>query len=279
LIGRWRRWSSVLLAGLIAVSALAASPPETSQAQSGTVRVEWLGWSFFRFTTPGGKVVLTNPWITGNPAAAVSLDDINQADMILVPDGHGDEMGQTVDIAKKTGALVVASGELSTYMLDMGVPAGQVVRFASPGDRVRKDGITVRLVAADHSSGLGTPSQRVSYGGQAASFVITFENGWTVFFQASGAVRSDYAMWGSMYKPDAMIYYMGSNREPKDAAMAVKLLMTDNPNLGVLMSHHHGPEIPAGWTSYEEVEGELAALGIGIPITRQVRSAVYEFSK
>jgi hypothetical protein len=61
--------------------------------------------------------------------------------------------------------------------------------------------------------------------------------------------------------------------------MAVKLLMTDNPNLGVLMSHHHGPEIPAGWTSYEEVEGELAAQGIGIPVTRQVRSTVYEFSK
>jgi L-ascorbate metabolism protein UlaG (beta-lactamase superfamily) len=68
------------------------------------VRLEWLSWSFFRLTSPSGKVILTNPFIDGNPDVAIKLDDISRADLVLVPNGHRDEIGQTVDIAKKTAA-------------------------------------------------------------------------------------------------------------------------------------------------------------------------------
>ncbi|MBI3007555.1 MAG: hypothetical protein HYY53_04550, partial [candidate division NC10 bacterium] len=79
---------SLALAGFL----LFASVP-TAQAQSGTVKLEWLSWSFFRFTSPNGKVILTNPFMAGNPDAKVTLSDITRADLILVPDGHRDEIG------------------------------------------------------------------------------------------------------------------------------------------------------------------------------------------
>lgn len=101
------RFISIALAGFM-VLALSVSD---AAAQAKNVTVEWLTWSFYRITTPGGKVILTNPWYK-NPDSNISLDDIPEADIILVPAGHPDEVGNTLEIAAKTGATIVASHEL-----------------------------------------------------------------------------------------------------------------------------------------------------------------------
>jgi L-ascorbate metabolism protein UlaG (beta-lactamase superfamily) len=131
------------------------------------------------------------------------------------------------------------------------------------------EGITIRIVGSVHGSGSGlaTDSERAPiYGGQAAGFVITFENGWTVYFPASSAATHDMAHWGAMYKPDAMIFLMGTAQEPKDIALAVKLVTTDNPNLKTLMPHHHRVTPPPGTTTIAEVRAALDAAGVNIPI-------------
>src|SRR6059058_4952861 len=91
-----------LTAMLMAASVLI---PASVSAQGGTVTVQWLGWSHYRFTSPTGKVLLTNPFVT-NPDSPVRAADITQADIIVVADGHGDEVGATIDIAQRTGAIV-----------------------------------------------------------------------------------------------------------------------------------------------------------------------------
>lgn len=117
------------------------------------------------------------------------------------------------------------------------------------------------------------------YGGAPVSFFITFENGWTIYFQASSAATHDMAHWGAMYKPDAMIFHMSPTMEPQDIALAVKLVTTENPNLKTLMPHHHRVSPPAGATTIAEVRAALDAAGIKIPITNQQLGQVYEFSK
>jgi L-ascorbate metabolism protein UlaG (beta-lactamase superfamily) len=260
----------------------AASPsPSPMPAATGTVKLEWLGWSFFRFTSPTGKVILTNPFIQGNPDAAVRVDDITEADLILVPNAHGDEVGSTVAIAQKTGARTLQPFELGTFFMQQGLPSDQVIR-SNPGNRLRWEGITIRLVNSVHGSGSGTGTNTEvvpSYGGPAAGFYITFENGWTVYFTGSSAATQDQALWASMYKPDAMIFHMGTGTEPMDVAMMIKLTTTDNPNLKTLMPHHHRVMPPPGSTTVAEVQAALAAMGVNIPITDQVRTQVYEFSK
>src|SRR3970040_963115 len=74
-------------------------------AQSGPVKLEWITWSFFRFTTPGGKVILTNPFITGNPdaAAGIKLEEVGKADLILITDAHRDEVGDAGGVDNDTG--------------------------------------------------------------------------------------------------------------------------------------------------------------------------------
>ena len=245
------------------------------RAQSGEVMVEWLGWSFFRLTSPTGKVLLHNPWVQGNPDAAVTLDDITRADLILASQGHPDDQGNTVQIAQRTGARVFVPFELGTWMIGEGVPMAQVTR-SGQGGRLVLDGITVRMVNAIH--GNSTPSAP-GYGGLSAGFIITFENGWTLYFDGNSAATQDMALWAELYQPDAMIFNMNPGREPMDIAMSVKLMTTNNPNLGTLLPHHHRVTPPAGATSLAEVRTALDGMGINVPLTDPVRGQVYRFSK
>src|ERR1700750_1405018 len=73
--------------------------------------VRWLGHSAFHLSG-GGADVLIDPFLTGNPKAAATADEV-PADVILLTHGHGDHLGDTVDIAKRTGAAVVAIVELA----------------------------------------------------------------------------------------------------------------------------------------------------------------------
>ena len=260
------------------VATLPAGQPPAAQAQGGTVNVEWFGWSHFRLTSVNGKVILLNPFIQGNPDAAISLDDIDRADLILPADGHPDEVGQTVQLAQKTGARTFQPFELGTWLIEQGVPQSQVVR-SNPGQRLMMDGITVRMVNAVHGSGLPAPTPTTPYGGPAAGYVITFENGWTVYFTGSSAATWDQALWAEMYKPDAMIFHMSNDKDPMDVAMSIRLTMYNNPNLNTLMPHHHRVDRQAGATTVSDLRAALDAMAISTPITNQTRSQVYSLTK
>jgi L-ascorbate metabolism protein UlaG (beta-lactamase superfamily) len=272
---------SLLGAGLAAVLRVAIVPvPVPASAQSGDVTLEWFGWSHFRLTSPNGKVILLNPFLT-NPDSTMSLDDLSNVQLILPADGHGDETGQTPEIAIKTGAKVFAPFELGSYLMGpaKGVPAAQVVR-AGPGSRLVMDGITIRMVTSEHGSGFGMNADGApNYGGPAVGFYITFENGYTVYFTGSSAATMDQAMWAANYKPDLMIFHMDAAHDPIDVANSIRLTGTDNPNLKMLMPHHHRVQVPAGGTTVADVQAALGTMGITTPITEQVRSQVYTLTR
>jgi L-ascorbate metabolism protein UlaG (beta-lactamase superfamily) len=266
------------LAAVVAVTVVPAATP--AAAQAGEVTLEWFGWSHFRLTSPNGKVIIINPFLT-NPDSTMSLDDLTNAQLILPADGHPDETGQTAEIAIKTGAKIFAPFELGSYLMGpaKGVPAAQVVR-AGPGARMVMDGITVRMVQSVHGSGFGANADGApNYGGPAVGFYITFENGYTVYFTGSSAATQDQAMWAANYKPDLMIFHMDAAHDPIDVANSIRLTGTDNPNLKMLMPHHHRVQVPAGGTTVSDVQTALGTMGITTPITEQVRSQVYTLTK
>lgn len=109
--------------------------------------VRWLGHSAFHLSG-GGADVLVDPWLTGNPKAAVSADEL-PADVILLTHGHGDHLGDTVDIAKRTGATVVAIVELAAEIEGAGV---ENVINPNLGGTVTFDWGWVKLVPAWHTA-------------------------------------------------------------------------------------------------------------------------------
>ena len=259
-----RRAMSGLALALAAAAPLARSGAVRAQTMGG-LSMEWLGWSHFRFATPGGKTILTNPFVN-NPDSPVKVEDIAAADLILVPNGHGDEVGQSVEIAQRTGARILTGGfELGGWFVEQGVPAAQVVR-GNPGGRFRMDGITIRIVNSVHGSGLPAPTAAVPYGGPAAGFMITFEDGYTVYFAGSTAATQDQALWAQMYRPNAAILVLGGSTEPMDFAMQVRLLSTDNPNLGLIIPHHHRAVQPAGQTTIAEAQAAMHTMGLPFEI-------------
>ena len=270
-----------VLVALAAVLVVASVPSATPAiAQGGTVTLEWFGWSHFRLTSVNGKVILLNPWLT-NPDTTMSLDDLSNVDLILPADGHPDETGQTVEIAQKTNARVLAPFELRTNLIARGLPMAQA-SGSNPGHRMVMDGITIRLVNSVHGSGLAVPDGATShpYSGPAVGFYVTFENGWTVYFTGSSAATQDQAIWASNYKPDAMIFHMASTADPIDVATSIRLTATDNPNLKTLIPHHHRVQVAAGGTTIADVQGAMAQVGApAVQITEPVRSQVYTFTK
>jgi L-ascorbate metabolism protein UlaG (beta-lactamase superfamily) len=274
---RLRLLTLATMAAMLAM--LVAAPMTSAQQASGPVNMEWFGWSFFRFSTPGGKVVLTNPF-AANPDSPLKPEDVTKADLIVTADGHGDEIGSTVAIAQTTGATVLAPGGVNRWLMDQGVPQNQIPRmFFQPGDKFETNGITVRSVASFHGSELTPPTSDVPYGGVAAGYFITFENGWTVYFSGSTPALAEQALWAQMYKPDAVILHMGADHEPMDFAMQVKLLQTDNPNLKMVIPHHNRVNPPAGQTTVEQVQAAMDAMGLGIQVMQPNLSQVYSFSK
>jgi L-ascorbate metabolism protein UlaG (beta-lactamase superfamily) len=263
--------------GIFVVSAGSAAPA-AQPAGSGSVTVEWFGWSHYRFTSPTGKVVLTNPF-TSNPDSPIKPEDIAKADLIVVADGHGDEVGSTVAIANQTGATVLASGGVNSWLVEQGIPRAQVPKnFFQPGDRFTGlQGITVRAVESVHGSELSPPTAAVPYGGVAAGYFITFENGWTVYFSGSSAATAEQALWAQMYKPNLVILHMGGDTEPIDFAEQVKLLKTDNPNLKTVFPHHNRVAPPAGQTTVADVQAAMDAMSVGLQVTQPPLGQVVSF--
>jgi L-ascorbate metabolism protein UlaG (beta-lactamase superfamily) len=111
------------------------------------VDVRFLGQACFELKA-GGVTVITDPFLTGNPLAAAAADEV-QPDVILLTHGHSDHLGDTVDIAKRTGATVVAIVELAGEISEAGV---EDVRDPNFGGTVKFDWGWVKLVPAWHTA-------------------------------------------------------------------------------------------------------------------------------
>ncbi len=183
-------------------------------------RVQWLGHSCLLFES-GGKHVLVDPFLTGNPKAATTADQV-PADLILISHGHGDHVGDVVAIAKRTGAKVVCNYEIGLWLeAKHGLPAEQVVGMQHGGGTSFPGIGRVKLTLAFHGSALPDGS----YGGNPCGFLITFEDGTKVYDAADTALFGDMKLIGEegldlACLPIGDFYTMG----PDDALRAVKLL-------------------------------------------------------
>ena len=267
--------SSVLLVSfLIGLTLVLSAAPAFSQNPGSAVKLEWLTWSFFRITSPGGKVILTNPWLS-NPDSQTRLRDIDKADIILVATGHRDEIGETVEIANRTGAKVVTTWEMARGSLKGKIPDKQFIR-TQPGSVVNVDGIKIRVVGAIHGSGVS--DKGYAYGGPALGFFVTFENGYTLYFSGSTDITMDMQLWGSLFRPDAAIIYYSRSLDPTVVAHMIRLLSADNPNLKTVIPHHHRLKSPPG-KSPQDLDNAMKALGLKAKLLNPKPKQHYTLSK
>lgn len=179
------------------------------------MEIRFLGHACFELTD-GDTRVLVDPFLTGNPKAAVEAGDVNPTHIFLTH-GHADHIGDTVDIAKRTGAQTVAIVELANELGDSGV---ENVVDPNIGGTVEFDGGWVRLTPAWHTavSPNGTPHT-------PAGLVINL-GGTTVYHLGDTALFSDLALPGKRDRIDVALMCIGGHytMDRHDAVAAAELV-------------------------------------------------------
>jgi L-ascorbate metabolism protein UlaG (beta-lactamase superfamily) len=180
-----------------------------------STRVRWLGHAAMALET-AGQHLLIDPFLTDNPAAAIKPSEA-KADYILVSHGHGDHVGDTVAIAKRTGATVIANFEIASWFKDQGVKAhGQQHGggFNHPFGRVK-------LTLAFHGSMLPDGSN----GGNPCGFLIYLKDGKKIYHAADTGLFGDMRLIGEE-GIDLAVLPIGDNftMGPDDSLRAIKLI-------------------------------------------------------
>jgi L-ascorbate metabolism protein UlaG (beta-lactamase superfamily) len=185
-------------------------------------RFTWLGHSTFLVETPGRKNLLVDPWVAGNPACPPRLKKLPKLDALLVTHGHFDHVGDAVEIAKEQSCPVVCCFEIACWLKRKGV---ETTLEMNKGGTVEVAGVRATMVSADHSCGI-TDGDAILYGGGAAGFVVTLENGYRFYHAGDTNVFGDMALIGQVYKPDLALLPIGGlyTMGPLEASHAVRLL-------------------------------------------------------
>lgn len=207
-----------------------------------SMKVNYLGHS--AFLIEGRDRILVDPFLTGNPKASTTPDRV-QCDIICVTHGHSDHLGDTVEIARRTGATVACIVEMSDYLEKCGVKS---LGFNMGGPaKILNSSIT--LVPAFHSSSIGAPGLEFS---AAMPVGVVIDSGKVVYHAGDTCVFGDMKLIGQMYKPDLALLPIGGffTMDPKQAAMAVDLI---KPKVAVPMHYSTWPPIEQDPKEFERL--------------------------
>jgi L-ascorbate metabolism protein UlaG (beta-lactamase superfamily) len=184
--------------------------------------ITWLGHSTFLIVTPGGKRIVTDPWLEGNPMCPPAHKRIDAADVILLSHGHSDHSGDVVSVARATGAPVVAVYELALWLERKGL---QNVQGMGVGGTIDLAGVHISMVPAVHTSSVVEGDSSV-YLGVPTGFVVRLENDQAFYFAGDTALFGDMRLIGEMYSPDVAFLPIGDHYTmgPDAAARACRLL-------------------------------------------------------
>jgi len=185
-------------------------------------RVTWLGHATVLVQLPSGLNILIDPFIEHNPKYPKGFVLPEKIDFILLTHGHMDHTADTIPVAQKHGATVLAMVELADYMSSKG--AAKVIGM-NLGGTAQLSGVAVTMVEAKHSSSLEEGGTSI-YLGVAAGLVLTIENGPVLYHAGDTAVFRDMELIRELYAPDVAMLPIGGHYTmgPREAAVAIRYL-------------------------------------------------------
>ncbi len=180
-------------------------------------KLTWHGHANFQIATVGANILI-DPFFEGNPSASTSAREIEKPDLVLLTHDHPDHVGQAAEICIQTGAALGAVVGTAEKFVEMGVPAGQIINGIgfNIGGSIEFKGVTVTMTQAYHTSESGCP----------VGYIVTLEDGYTLYHSGDTGVFTDMALWGDLYPMDLALLPIGGvfTMDPRQAAVACRLL-------------------------------------------------------
>ncbi|MDC0335740.1 metal-dependent hydrolase [Pseudodesulfovibrio sp.] len=178
------------------------------------MEITWYGHANFKITT-GDTTVLIDPFFVGNPSSPTTYQEIDACDLILVTHDHTDHVGQTLELAIKHDAEVVAIFDTIQSLIAQGLPDHLGVPM-NIGGTVARLGMSIKMVQAMHSANTGS----------AAGFIITLPDGTCIYNSGDTGLFGDMELFGQFHDIDIAMLPIGGRftMDAQQAAYACKLL-------------------------------------------------------
>ncbi len=215
------------------------------------MKIRFLGHSAFLLSS-NDISVLIDPFLTGNPRATITADDLNP-DVIALTHGHADHIGDTVSIAKRTGASVVASFEICNYLSGQGLSK---LERGNPGGTISVGMAQISFTHAFHSS-----SFEGRYMGMPCGLVVRL-NGTTFYHLGDTGLFGDLKLYGELYEPDVAAIPIGG-RFTMDAALGTRAAQLVGAPVVIPMHYGTFPPLAQSTEGFEPQGLRVAALEPG----------------
>ncbi|MGO9260021.1 MAG: metal-dependent hydrolase [Bryobacteraceae bacterium] len=185
------------------------------------MEITWLGHGTFQFRLPSGEVILMDPWTEGNPKYPQG-HSFDRVDTMCISHGHFDHIHDAVPLAQRFSPQVVGIYETCHWLESKGV------KNTSPmnkGGTQLVGGVAITMTHAVHSCGI-LDDGKILYGGEAAGYVLRFEDGRALYFAGDTNVFTDMQLIARLYHPELAFLPIGDlfTMSPREAAVACRLL-------------------------------------------------------
>lgn len=188
------------------------------------INLKYLGLSAFELITDRGLNILIDPFISENPSCPIKVEEIKKTDIILVTHGAPDHVGDSFELARRTGALLICGHEVSVNAVQEGVPEKQIKRL-SVGRILNYEEIKIRSTPALHISFLEFDGKFAS--GQPLGFIIYTEEGIRIYHAGDTTIFGDLRLLGDLYRPHIALFPVEGMIEPMEAALAMQWIKPD----------------------------------------------------
>lgn len=253
---RCLRWFAGAMLAAVAASAAAQS--------AGKIEVLWLGQAAMRITSPSGKVILVDPWISKNPKSPEqykSLEAVGKPDIILVTHAHGDHLGDGVTLAKKYNVPLWGPAGMNQTLQTLGLLSAELAPRMNKGGTIQPfPGVKITQTHAEHSSELLLPNAQgkpeTMVGGEPVGYIIELENGFKIYHMGDTGLFGDMEFIASYYKPDLLMIPIGGHfvMSPKDAAYATSHYF--KPKFAIPMHYGTNPFLKGTPKEYMDALGQ-----------------------
>lgn len=221
--------------------------------------IRWLGHSAFQIITNHNLKILIDPFISNNPISPVIVEELS-TDLIMVTHGHKDHFGDTMEIANRTGAAIIANHENSVYLSKQGFDSLGM----NMGGTVEFQDIEVTMVDSSHSSDMDF-MEEMGAGGSSCGYIIRLENGRKIYHSGDTGIFGDMkTVIRDIYHPDIALLPIGDRftMGPREAAIAADWI---KPEILIPMHYNTFPVIQQNPLEFaERVESLNASIKVVI---------------